>query len=185
MLEIEAKYRVDDWQRIEARLAEVGARLLEEREERDLYFNAPHRDFARSDEAVRIRQVGESNWLTYKGPRTDAHTKTRREIEVPLAAGSAAFEAARNWLEVLGFRPVRQVHKKRRVYELERNSRRIHVSLDDVPGLGEFVELEILATEGDFPAAKAELLQLAAELQLTRQERRSYLEMVLSSERAE
>ena len=88
MLEIEVKYRVDDFGPVEARLRDWGAAQSEERDDADTYFNAPHRDFAQTDEALRVRRIGERSFVTYKGPKIDRTTKTRTEIEVPLAEGS-------------------------------------------------------------------------------------------------
>ena len=61
----------------------------------DCYYAHPVRDFAASDEALRLRQVGENNYITYKGPKLDTTTKTRREIEISLPDGlQSAAEAA-------------------------------------------------------------------------------------------
>jgi adenylate cyclase class 2 len=53
------------------------------------------------------------------------------------------------------------------------------VALDDVEGLGAFVELELMAREDQLDAARAALSQLASQLQLAGSERRSYLELLL------
>jgi adenylate cyclase class 2 len=90
MLEIEQKYSGADFARLRRRLAELGARPGGEVVERDDYFNAPDRDFARTGEALRLRRVGEDNFLTYKGPRADHAVKTRTELEIPLPPGDAA-----------------------------------------------------------------------------------------------
>ena len=58
--------------------------------EADHYFNAPDRDFARTDEAFRLRRIGAANFVTYKGPKRDAQRKMRTEIEVPLPDGDEA-----------------------------------------------------------------------------------------------
>src|SRR5580704_2890991 len=120
MLEIEAKYPVSELQSLESRLQGLGAEPVEERTDADHYFNAPDRDFAQTDEAFRVRRIGERNFLTYKGPKIDRHTKTRREIEVAFADGVAAADDLQRLLTHLGYRPVAVVHKKRRVYELAR-----------------------------------------------------------------
>ena len=51
------------------RLRELGAREHAEIQQSDRYFNHPVRDFAVTDEALRIRSVGDQNWLTWKGPK--------------------------------------------------------------------------------------------------------------------
>src|SRR5438270_12803454 len=68
MLEIEMKFPVADFAGIEQNLRHRQARPDQVREEEDHYFNAPDRDFARTDEALRLRCVGLANVVTYKGP---------------------------------------------------------------------------------------------------------------------
>src|SRR5262245_63874064 len=117
MLEIEVKYRVDDFAGLERSLAKLGAKQVEERDDADAYFNAPHRDFVQTDEALRVRRIGPRNMVTYKGPRIDKQTKSRTEIEVPLAEGPEADADFQRLLTLLGFRPTAVVRKHRRVYE--------------------------------------------------------------------
>ncbi|OWK41672.1 class IV adenylate cyclase [Fimbriiglobus ruber] len=180
MLEVEVKYRVADWDRVVATLAGWGATAAAAREDTDHYFNSPDRDFAKTDEALRLRRIGTDNFLTYKGPRRDAATKTRTEIELPVAGGSAAAATAVKFLAHLGYRPVAVVSKVRRVYRFERAGFAVEVCLDDVGAIGRFVEIEIMADEPRFEAAKAAVIATAADLGLTDQERRSYLELLLN-----
>ena len=97
MLEVEMKYAEADFRAVRAGLALWKARPQRSRRETDRYFNAPDRDFARTDEALRLRQAGRLNILTYKGPKLDALSKTRSEIEAPLAEGSRAAERIVRW----------------------------------------------------------------------------------------
>src|SRR5579859_2774691 len=106
VLEIEMKFPSPDFPALEKRLAELGARPGKTLEESDEYFNAPDRDFARTDEALRIRRIGEANFVTYKGPKLDAQTKTRTEIEVPLGEGEAVAAKFADLLTHLGYRRV-------------------------------------------------------------------------------
>ncbi len=148
MLEVEMKFPDADFALIEQRLAEQNARPLKTLREEDHYFNAPDRDFARTDEALRLRRVGSSNFVTYKGPKRDLQTKTRTEIEVALAPGDQAADDFIQLLTHLGYQPVYVVRKSRRVYNLECAGFPLEICLDDVEGLGRFVELEILAHGG-------------------------------------
>ena len=86
-LEIEQKYPVDDLQQVRKTLEALGATIESPICQVDLYFRHPVRNFVQTDEALRLRQVGEENFITYKGPKIDAETKTRREIELPLEPG--------------------------------------------------------------------------------------------------
>lgn len=179
MLEVEVKYRLADPAALDARLRDWGATLVADHAEADHYLNAPDRDFARTDEAFRLRRVGENNRLTYKGPRKDTTTKSRVEIEVPCPSGDEAAEAFLNLLCHLGYRPTAVVRKCRRIYEIVRDGFTVHACLDDVESVGQFVELEIVATEAEYEAARATVFRLAEELRLGTAEPRSYLEQLL------
>ncbi|MCI0458452.1 MAG: class IV adenylate cyclase [Gemmataceae bacterium] len=181
MLEIEMKFPAADFAPLLKRLAEWGAaESATAREDADHYFNAPDRDFARTDEALRLRRIGPANLVTYKGPKRDAQTKTRTEVEVPLAEGDRAAEDFAQLLIHLGYRPTAVVRKRRVLYHLEREGFALEVCFDEVDEVGRFVELEIQAPEADYERGRDVLLRVAAELGLTGSERRSYLEMLLA-----
>ena len=190
MYEVELKFAVSGRAALERRLVEMGGRLAEPQEQVDRYFAHPCRDFAQTDEALRLRRVGDSVAITWKGPRIDAATKTRREIELELAPLPAALDAGptlSSWtelLEALGFRRVMEVAKRRQPLRLVWQGAEVDVALDTVAGLGEFLELEIMAAEGEVPAARARLESLAQEIGLGATERRSYLELILQSQQA-
>src|SRR4029079_17138635 len=82
--EVEQKHRVDDTGALTDRLAALGVAIGPPAVQVDQYFAHPCRDFASTDEALRIRTTGGASFVTYKGPKVDKTTKTRREIELPL-----------------------------------------------------------------------------------------------------
>jgi adenylate cyclase class 2 len=179
MFEVELKFPLADPQPVFERLAAWGASPQAAAEQCDVYFRHPVRDFAATDEALRVRSVGQQNCVTYKGPVVDSQTKTRREIEVSLADG---LEACRQFTEILtclGFQPVRRVQKRRAPWRLVWQNRDFEVALDDVTDLGTFIEIETLADEAERAAARDTILALAARLELSNPERRSYLGMLL------
>jgi adenylate cyclase, class 2 len=182
MLEVEVKYAIADFGAIEAALRKLGVAIQPPRRDTDHYFNAPDRDFAKTDEAVRVRSIGEKSFVTYKGPKIDASTKTRLEIEVPLADGEEAASDFRRLLINLRYRPVAVVRKSRRVAEFQRGGFDMQATLDEVDGVGKYAELEVLAPEDQAEAAKAAVLAVAAELGLTQSERRSYLQLLLEKQ---
>jgi adenylate cyclase class 2 len=179
MLEVEQKFRIKDCGPIEKLLADRGAILAEPQLQVDRYFNHPSRDFAATDEALRIRQAGEQNFVTFKGPKLDRTTKTRREIEVRIAAGPAAADQFAAIFIALGFRPVAEVRKHRRKAILEHSDHTVEIALDEVEQVGTFVELECSADQDSMEAATRAIADLAAELGLTENERKSYLELLL------
>lgn len=181
--EVEQKFPVDSLAVIAQALGERNVSIAAPRAEVDLYFAHPQRDFAKTDEALRLRRIGLTNRITYKGPKLDAQTKTRQEIELDLGEGEAAFEQWKALLEALGFRPVAHVHKRRRKAHLTWQFRQVEVSLDEVEGVGTFVELETMAGQDDLDAARRAIADLARQLGLSQTERRSYLELLLDSQR--
>ena len=58
MLEIEQKFRTDDWADMLLTLKNWGAIVTANHRETDRYFNAPDRDFAKTDEVLRLRTIG-------------------------------------------------------------------------------------------------------------------------------
>src|SRR4051794_1781056 len=132
MLEIEMKFPVADFSAVLAKLKTWKARKRRRLNERDHYYNAPDRDFARTDEALRLRRVGRGNVATYKGPKEAGPTKTRKEVEVALAEGKKAARLFCSFLEGLGYRAVAVVRKERTPYRLKRRGFSLEICLDEV-----------------------------------------------------
>ena len=179
-LEIEQKFPVDDLRQLRQALEALGATFDPPVTQVDLYFRHPSRDFAQTDEAVRLRCVGEENCITYKGPKIDLETKTRRELELAIEPGQKGFDTWTELLEILGFARVREVSKERIPGKVTWEDGDVHLALDQVAGLGTYLELEILADENELKPAKHRLESLARKLGLRQTERRGYLNLLLS-----
>jgi len=171
MLEIEVKAALKDRRQVEARLRHLGAKAEGERRQIDLYFAHPCRDFGASDEALRLRLDGDRQVMTYKGPKLDARSKTREEIEQPID-----FERMALTLRRLGFKDFLRVEKMRTDYSWEG----IIISLDRVVGLGDFVELEV--EDEDRERGLERILDLKTRLDVQGNETRSYLELILEKD---
>lgn len=179
MLEVESKYYCSVPEGVLARLHEWGAIAHAKQHHVDTYLNAPDRDFARTDEALRLRQIGENNYITYKGPRYDTTTKTRPEFEVECGRGAEQATQFLQLLQHLGYRIVAQVRKQRQIHEFQRDGFTVHCCFDYVENVGQFVEVEIVAEESDYLLARDLLTRLAGDLGLGASETRSYLELLL------
>ncbi|MCK8517499.1 class IV adenylate cyclase [Methanoculleus sp. 7T] len=173
MLEVEAKFAVPDPREVRARLNRQGVRMAVRRQERDVYYNAPHRDFGKTDEALRVRYDDTGVTVTYKGPKVRVgNAKAREEFNLAVASG----ETLEAIISRLGFRRTAGVSKVREFYELGD----VTVTLDDVEGLGTFIEIEILTEEGKEDAADR-IGVIAKELGVDGPPiYTSYLEMLLS-----
>jgi adenylate cyclase class 2 len=169
MIELEIKAPCPDLDGLETRLREMGGRHVEDLDQEDVYFSHPLRDFGATDEALRLRRENERSRITYKGPKLDQDTKMREEIELGVEDISLMGQV----LQRVGFRPFLRVAKRRRVYELEE----VHLCLDRVEGLGDYVELEYQGD--DLMRGRERIMDLKRQLGLEGNERRSYLELLL------
>lgn len=181
--EVEQKFAVDDVAALIAALERLGAALGAPVDQEDRYLAHPARDFGATDEAFRLRRDGAGNAMTYKGPRLDRETKTRVEIEVAIANGDQAAADAAELFAMVGFSTTALVRKQRRHTAVIWRGGELAVVLDVVERLGTFAEIErVVDTPEDVARAKDDVKALAAELGLTRDQRKSYLEMILELE---
>ena len=176
MYEVEVKVAAD-LERVADRLDELGATRTGDVVQVDTYYDAPHRDFAETDEALRVRREtrdgGTEARLTYKGPLVEAESKTREEYETGVDDGETAAAIVDN----LGFDPAATVEKERRFYHHDGYT----ITLDDVEGVGEFVEVETETDEDGVETAREGAYGVLRELELDPDEqiRTSYLGMLL------
>lgn len=178
--EVEVKYRGVDHDQLVGKLAELGAEAGGGVDQEDSYMNHPSRDFAVTNEAFRIRRIGDDNRITYKGPKHDGPTKTREEIEIPFAAGPDQHGNLVRLFENLGFKAVATIRKRRESFHLRFEDHDLEIVLDRAEGLGDFAEIEAIAADkADLPRAQQAVLNLAKHLGLTDVEPRSYLRMHL------
>ena len=172
MIEVEVKVKADHSQ-VRSVLQKLGAIKIGIENQSDTYFAAPYRDFAKTDEALRIRSLDGQAVLTYKGPKLDKVSKTREELETSVDEATTA-----KILHALGFSDAGIVRKKREVFR----AGEITVCLDAVEGLGEFLEVEIIAEdEKDLDISREKLFELLKQFGAGEKDsiRTSYLEMVL------
>lgn len=174
MFEVEVKARVEDLGSIESRILELGAVFQEEIHQSDTYFQHPTRDFAQTDEALRIRVTDKKNYLTYKGAKLDSISKTREELEIEVQEPLKLAEL----LTKIGLTPTKKVVKSRKSYSYDD----ITISIDNVDELGAFIELELaVSDETQIPPARNRLFSFFKQLKISSRnfERRSYLELLL------
>ncbi|NJE07561.1 class IV adenylate cyclase [Thermococcus sp. M39] len=174
MIEVELKGYADDkiFEKVRERFEFMRKEVHE-----DIYYQHPCRDFSKTDEALRIR-IKRFNghfeaFLTYKGPKLDSVSKSRKEIEVPISDVDAYSEL----LTSLGFKEVLTIVKVREKYYVEKG---VTITLDEVEGLGKFIEIEKLVKEGENIEKEVKKLRgILEDLGVKKFERKSYLELLL------
>lgn len=172
MIEVEVKARISDFKEMEVKLEKLGAVKSKTEFQEDIYFASPIADYAKTDEALRIRTTNNDIFITYKGPKLNSEAKTRKEVEMSIESA----EKAKDIFTEIGFKPVRTVRKNRQYY----NFRNFEISLDDVEGLPPYMEIEVALEDGeDYSDAQSKIFELFKELGITDGfERTSYMELL-------
>ncbi len=182
-LEIEIKSKVASVEEMARKITGAGAVFDCDLVHEDYYYDKPAKlgSFARTDEALRLRvsrnetEGKVETFLTYKGPKVDATTKTREEVDVAVADAGKV----RRILAAIGFKEVIVIKKVRKHY----THGDVSIMLDRVEGLPDpYMEVEILAEDEATLGAKREQLFRYMEgvgIERGASERKSYLELVL------
>lgn len=138
--ETEVKFYVSGLAKIEARLSELGAHLVQERvHETNLRFDTPDRSLRKEGKVLRLRH-DQTAKMTFKSDTTmEDGILSRKEIEFEVQN----FQAAQELIESLGYETVLFYEKYRKTYDFNG----LHIMLDELP-YGNFVEIE-----GQDPAA--------------------------------
>ena len=179
MYEVELKVRADH-DRVSERLDAIGASATGTVTQEDHYYDAPHRTFAETDEALRLRHErddgSETTRITYKGPLVEQGSKSREEFETAVEDAGTMDSILRK----LGFEPAAIVEKRRSRYEYDGYT----ITLDTVAGLGEFVEIEIEIEAKTVAPARDGAIEILEALGVDPDEqiRTSYLELLLEGD---
>lgn len=184
-LEVEIKIPVNHLEKVIKQLKEEGFQETDVYREIDTYFNSPYYDMKERDKALRIRRTrnmktGEE-WaeLNCKGAKLDQVSMTRKELETKIQEPETIEEI----LKELGFAPLScQVIKTRRYF----SNGKMTAAADRVDGLGEFLELEIIAEkESQREECLGKIYQVlhAVGYEMKQTVRTSYLSMLLREKR--
>ena len=130
-IEIERKYKINDFDAIKAKIEEMGAKQESIKTTNDRYFEVPQRVARTKYLRIRFNDKSENGTLAYHEVIDDLQTK-EWEIDVDVA------ETAQQILEKIGFQPEVDVKKERIKYKFGE----IEILLDKVDNLGSFIEIE-------------------------------------------
>lgn len=135
-METEIRAKIINPEKFEHKLLDLGAKFIKTREQLDVYFSEIYLcEKLGYSFLIRIRNDGGKISLTYKGAQLK-RDGVWEEYEFEIKDQHSGVEM----LKAMGLEEVIQVRKKRREYKLNDFS----ICLDDIDGLGEFVEIELI-----------------------------------------
>lgn len=139
-MEIEIKASVENPKETEARIIALGAVLIDECEETDIYYTNPVKDLRESKEYIRLRCREDTTIFAYHQAKSDFTEETETSV--------GNLDAFRRILHLTGFEVLGTIVKKRRCYHYNE----FKLLLDVVKDIGVFLEIE---TEGSAEEASA------------------------------
>ena len=178
--EIEIKLPIADKYSVQTKLLQLGFAVAAKIRECDIYYNSAYHDVKKLGEALRIRKSTDlltgitKAQINFKGKKIDKVSMSRQEYETVVEDA----ESMDQILKSLGFSPVAGVAKTRIYLQQEEMT----ACLDQVDGLGDFLELEVIAYEETLCEKYLENMeQLLTSLGLSMKDtvRTSYLGMLL------
>lgn len=177
MIEVEIKAKIENPKYEIEKLDKLGAKYSHTERQHDIYFNAPDKDYKKTDEALRIRKIPKNDTefekiLTYKGPKLNDISKTRKEIEVKISSITKMSEI----LENLGFKKSATVDKIRRIFTYENYT----ITIDKLEKLGTYMEIEdVVSDDENIDEICDNIMEIFKKLDITDNfERTSYLELL-------
>jgi adenylate cyclase class 2 len=133
-MEVEIKFRVDDFRVLARRLRAAGFRQVTKRtREQNTLYDLPGKPLQKRGEVLRVRKYGDDWLLTHKAKGNVARHKTRVETETRIADG----EKLERILQSLGYVPAFRYEK----FRAEWSDGKGHVVVDETP-IGSFGEIE-------------------------------------------
>ena len=179
MIEVEIKVFVKNITKIEECMLKMdfvkGAHI----KECDYYLDNEAHEVRNNDQALRIRcsqdldTCVQQNFITFKGPKMDDISMTRKEIELQIDHANACTEI----FSSLGYKNIYPVIKERQYFHKDCMT----ACIDQVEKLGCFLELEIIVEdESEKNNALEQIISTIESFGYSKQEiiRKSYLSML-------
>lgn len=160
-IEIELKFPLNNPERIIEFLNKFAKQEKKDISQKDTYYNAPHRDFVKVKypfEWLRIRETPKGFSLDYKHfhPENVKVTDYCDEFETKIENA----ESLKKIFENLNFKELVCVDKTRSTWLFKD----VEIAIDDVKGIGRFIELELKKEVNNPKEGKEYLYQILKEL---------------------
>jgi adenylate cyclase, class 2 len=136
--------------------------LVEKLDEEDTYFSRADIDYMKTVECLRVRRKSGFSEITYKPPTVHGRMSksgitAKRELNVMLHDEGQA-QLAVELLKIIGLVPLVRVVKRRQVFRSP-DLPRVSIALDVLERVGQFIEIEVMATDKDEALRMIEVLE--------------------------
>lgn len=181
MIEVEVKVAISEEEKsklVEEMRSLCPSERVHEEEEEDIFFVSSYDPSFGIDKTLKLRRSSDRTKLIFKNKRAMKNLKGNVEVEVGIEKGSE--DNILCLLRGLGFRESVVVKKKRTSFHLDGCT----VNLDDVMGLGSFLEVEVLVDENEVDKAYQRIASVLSALGLSHKKPilKGYAEMLTAQE---
>ncbi len=163
MREIELKFQIKEKENLLKKLKELDIHLGEMESQEDTIYVENKNDTESKEGSIWIRIRKKNDKIELNLKKQSAKKMESKEIEF----GVDSLEKADDFLKTLGLQVWVQVKKKRQFAKYKN----YNLCLDEVEKLGTFLEIELLVEENDNQDYEDQLLQIAKELGIPKQDR--------------
>ena len=156
-MEIEIKATFDNKTKLVKDLKLIGAQQEKAKHQIDEYYNHPSRDTRKTNEYIRLRyKLGENKGIF--AHHINISDGVNKEFEVPIEEIKTFKEILKN----LNFPLLGTIDKKRDTFKFKD----FIITIDEVKGIGNFLEIELDGEESEIDSKKARCVELLEKINI-------------------
>lgn len=166
-IELEKSFVLDkeNEKRIQEKIKQEGFKLVSEEVEEDTYFSDKDLYFVKNRICLRTRKINDDYLeLTYK-PKSTEETEKFGKKEVNIELNVKDYEDVKYIIKQLGYIEYVSFKKYRTTYSKNFNGIERNIMLDELKGIGKYIELEVLSEKEDRQKMLSELESLLDEFE--------------------
>lgn len=173
-IELEKSFVLDEEneRRIQGKLEQEGFKLVSEEVEEDTYFSDQELNFVKNRVCLRTRKINDDHLeLTYK-PKSTEETEKFGKKEVNIELNVKDYEDIKYIIKQLGYIEYVSFKKYRTTYSKNVNGIERNIMIDELKGIGKFIEFEVLSEKEDKQKMLSELENFLGEFECSNLEKK-------------
>lgn len=166
-IELEKSFVLDEEneRRIQEKIEQEGFKLVSEEVEEDTYFSDKELNFVKNRVCLRTRRINDDYLeLTYK-PKSTEETEKFGKKEVNIELNVKDYEDIKYIIKQLGYIEYVSFKKYRTTYSKNVDGIERNIMIDELKGIGKFIEFEVLSEKEDKQKMLSELESLLDEFE--------------------